>query len=264
MYHSISQTRNKRFSPFAVPPEQFAEQMICLEEGGYKAYTVTAYRQAWQRGGLAERAVVLTFDDGYADFFEAALPILRRHKFEATLYVTTGFVGESSRWLMRERETQRAMLSWEQLQEIDRSGIECGGHTQSHVALDSVTEARAKWEIESCKEKLQEHLGHKVHSFAYPFGYSTGKVRQLVARAGYSTGCVVGHGLSKQGSDHYALRRLMIRPGTSIESFKKLLEGTGISWWERIYLRMRTPAWRLLRQSAVAMGEYFQRGRVGR
>ncbi len=100
MYHSVSTTNNAKFSPFTVPPARFAEQMAYLSEQGYTPLTVTHYMQAAARGSmLPARPVVLTFDDGFEDFFTAALPVLQRYHFPATLYVATAFVGKTSRWL---------------------------------------------------------------------------------------------------------------------------------------------------------------------
>src|SRR5260370_2323347 len=138
MYHSISCSSNPRFQQFTVPPLVFAEQMAYLYNHQYTPITVTQLIQARSRNTfvLPERPVVLTFDDGYADFFTAALPVLQQYKFAATLYVTTAFIGGKSPWLRYERETSRSMLTWDQLVEINTSLIECATHTHSHPQLN--------------------------------------------------------------------------------------------------------------------------------
>ena len=85
---------------------------------------------------LPERPVVLTFDDGFADFFTEALPILQLYNFTATLYVTTGFIGSTSCWMQREGESTRLMLTWDQVSAMSASDIECGGHSHWHRQLD--------------------------------------------------------------------------------------------------------------------------------
>src|SRR2546428_13081718 len=99
MYHSISCSSNPRFKQFTVPPTAFAEQMSYLYTHQYVPITVTQLVQARVKEtfNLPERPVVLTFDDGYADFFTAALPVLKQYGFVVTLYVTTGFIGGTSR-----------------------------------------------------------------------------------------------------------------------------------------------------------------------
>src|SRR5947208_737034 len=136
MYHSISQSTNPKFKQFAVPPALFAEQMAYLHQHAYTPITVTQFinARAQEQHALPERPVILTFDDGFADFFTDALPILQQYDFTATLYVTTAFI--NGPWMQREGETTRMMLTWEQLREISICGIECGAHSHCHRQLD--------------------------------------------------------------------------------------------------------------------------------
>src|SRR5690349_566299 len=117
MYHSISERATWRFRAYTVTPTAFAEQMSYLARAGYEPITVSQDVELSKRGGtsLPARPVVLTFDDGYEDFYAAALPVLRRHGFVATLYVCTAYIGGTSQWLRWEREDERTMLSWDQL-----------------------------------------------------------------------------------------------------------------------------------------------------
>src|SRR5438874_1635195 len=87
MYHSISCSYNPRFKEFTVPPEVFAEQMAYLHEHNYTTLTVTQLAQARNAGSLPEKPVVITFDDGFADFLTVAWPVLQRYKFAATMYI---------------------------------------------------------------------------------------------------------------------------------------------------------------------------------
>src|SRR5579863_2561158 len=106
MYHSISQNASRKFKPFTVSPELFAEHMAYLHRHAFTPVTVKqlARALAQDQSLLPERPVVLTFDDGFADFFTDALPVLKRFNFTATLYVTTGFINGTSRWLQHEGE----------------------------------------------------------------------------------------------------------------------------------------------------------------
>jgi peptidoglycan/xylan/chitin deacetylase (PgdA/CDA1 family) len=101
--------------------------MAYLHRHAYTSMTVTQFvALAKRETEFPKRPVVLTFDDGFADFYLAALPVLGRCGFPATLYVATAFVNETSRWLDREGEAGRPMLNWQQLREISARGIECG------------------------------------------------------------------------------------------------------------------------------------------
>src|SRR5713101_1852063 len=143
MYHSISEHAAPRFKPFAVSPTLFVEHMAYLHQHAYTPITVTQLINTRSKGSsaLPEQPVVLTFDDGFADFYTEALPVLQRYGFVATLYVTTAFVNATSRWLQQEGEAERLMLTWEQLAEVNAHGIECGAHSHSHAQLDMLPAA---------------------------------------------------------------------------------------------------------------------------
>ncbi len=262
MYHSISHDASPKFKPFAVSPELFAKHMAYLHEHGYTPITVTQFANALIQGGsaLPERPVVLTFDDGFADFFTDALPVLERYSFTATLYVTTAFVNGTSCWLRREGEDQRPILTWDQLAEISMRGIECGGHGHYHHQLDILPHTKARDEIVHCKEILEDRLGRAVTSFAYPYGYHSTTTQRLVREAGYTSACAVKHAMSSTSTDPYALARLMVRADTDVDSFAALLTGHSLSVITMMYLRARTPAWQLARCSSALIRRYLQGG----
>lgn len=228
MYHSISSYASPRFRPCVVSPEVFDEHLSYLDQCHYTTVTVTQFVQAMARGGvgLPPRPVVLTFDDGYADFYTNALPALRRHGFTATLYIATAFVGGTGRWLHHLGEGMRPILTWTQLAEISASGIECGAHSHTHPPLDMLSPSAAHDEIVRCKELLEEHLGQQVSSFAYPYGYYSARVRQTVRASGYASACAIKLAMSSLHDDPYALTRLAITPDTSVHDLAAAL-GTG-------------------------------------
>lgn len=225
MYHSISNYASPGFQPCIVPPEIFAEQLSYLDQHHYTTITVTQFVQAMERDGegLPEQPVILTFDDGYADFYTHALSALSRHSFTATLYVATAFVGGTSRWLQHMGEGMRPMLSWEQLSEINASGIECGAHTHTHPALDMLPPSVVRDEIVRSKELLENHLGQRIASFAYPFGYYNARVRRIVQEAGFASACAIKRALSSLHANPYTLTRLAIKPDTPLEDFAAAL-----------------------------------------
>lgn len=225
MYHSISSDASPRFRPCIVTPEAFDKHLSYLEQCHYTAVTVTQFVQAMAKEGstLPPRSVILTFDDGYADFYTSAFPALQRHGFTATLYVTTAFVGGTSRWLQHMGEGMRPMLTWEQLTEISASGIECAGHTHTHPPLDMLPPSVACDEIVRSKDLLEDHLGQPVSSFAYPFGYYNASVRRIVQVAGYASACAIKRTLSSLHDNPYALARLAIWPDTSVHALATAL-----------------------------------------
>ena len=263
MYHSISpaSVATAQYRPFTVSPARFAEQMAYLSAQHYTPITVTQLVAGRCSGGdqLPQKPVVLTFDDGFADFYTAALPILTQYSFVATLFVTTAFVNATSRWLQKEGETARPMLTWEQLSELPEHGIECGAHSHSHAQLDVLPYAGAKAEIEQSKKCLEDRLGRAVTSFAYPFGYQTAQIRQMVQAAGFTAACAVKHGMSSAQDDPFALRRLMVRTDMQCTDFAALLTGAYLSPLAAaatIYVRTRTPLWQMIRRGSAFMNRY--------
>jgi peptidoglycan/xylan/chitin deacetylase (PgdA/CDA1 family) len=253
MYHSISETASYKFRPYAVLPDLFAEHMAYLYQQGYTPITVSHLVSAWtqQLTELPERPIVLTFDDGFADFFSAALPVLKQYHFTATLYIPTAFVDGENRWLYPKQEANRPMLTWKQLSEISASGIECGGHTHSHPQLDILPDQTAWGEISRSKKLLEEHLGQEICSFSYPFGHHTDRVRQFVRVAGYTSACSVRHAFSSMADDPFALPRLMVRRTTNKEEFALLLadrHSLPLKVAYRIYSCAQIPVERMVRR----------------
>jgi peptidoglycan/xylan/chitin deacetylase (PgdA/CDA1 family) len=260
MYHSIAQSTNPKFKPIAVTPASFTEQMTYLRQQSYTPINVTQLVNMLlqERSALPERPVVLTFDDGFADFFTNALPVLQQYNFTATLYIATGFIGSTSRWLAREGEATRPMLTWSQVSEIGACGIECGGHSHRHPQLDTLPLAQAREEIVRCKKLLEDHLGQKIWSFAYPHGYHSEAIKRLVREAGYTSACAVGYAMSSTTADPFALERLKVGADMSMDDLAALLARPIQPIGTRIYKRFWTAGWRLVRRYSASVTRQLQ------
>jgi peptidoglycan/xylan/chitin deacetylase (PgdA/CDA1 family) len=260
MYHSISDHASRKFKPFVVSPAVFAEQMAYLYQHSYTPITVTQFIRARGQGEhkLPERPVILTFDDGFSDFYSEAFPVLQRYGFVATLYISTMFINSTSRWLWREGEATRLMLTWDQLSEISSQGIECGAHSHSHPQLDILPLSAATDEIVRSKVLIEQHLCQEVLTFAYPFGYYTASIKRQIQFAGYTSACAVKFALSSTSTDDFALTRLIVREDMQTETFANLLTGHGDSFAKTVYMRARTPVWQLVRRSSVFVAKHNQ------
>ncbi len=257
MYHSISQQAAPKFKRFAVASALFSEHMAYLHQHAYTPVTVTQLVQALSKVNveLPEKPVVITFDDGFSDFYTEALPVLKQYNFVATLYIVTAFINETSRWLQKEGEAMRPMLTWEQIASISAAGIECGGHTHTHPELDTLPLSSAQEEIVQCKHLLELHLGHEVLSFAYPFGYHTTGIKQLVRDAGYTSACAVKYEMSSESTDPFALTRLIVSADMSVnELAHALIQGT--SPVMTLSKRIATPMWRFARRSSAVLTKH--------
>lgn len=249
MYHSISAAAKPKFREFTVPVSVFTEQMKYLHDNGYAPISVAQFIEGRTQNDrvLPERPVIITFDDGFADFFTAAFPVLQQFKFPATLFIVTGYVGGTSRWLRHEGEMARRMLTWDQVREIDRYGIECGGHSHLHRQLDIVSETVAANEIERSKKLLEDHLGKQVGSFAYPHGYYSAVTKRLVKKAGYTSACTVKYAMSETDTDPFALTRFLISAETSANDLSELLARSA-SARTTLSKRVLPPLWRQARR----------------
>ncbi len=225
MYHSIADDAKPRFKQFAVPPRLFADHMAFLDDQGYTPLTITQYIHLRQQPHAVwpNRPIILTFDDGFDDFYTHAFPVLRCHGFVATLYVTTGFVGATSRWLRRSGEAMHQMLTWDHLRELSQNNIECGAHSHNHLPLDTLPLTLARQEIQQSKQLLEKQLSREVLTFAYPFGYYTSALQEEVCRAGFTSACAVKNTLCTGASNPYALERLIVRRDVSVEALEALL-----------------------------------------
>lgn len=246
MYHSIAHDADPRFRRWTVAPEDFAAQLGFLAQNNYITLTVTQFVAARSGGSLPERPVILTFDDGFADFYSAALPLFKRHNMTATLYITTGYIGGASQWLASQGEGSRPMLNWQQINEIANSGIEIGAHTHTHPALDTIPLGQAQQEIAGPKALLEAQIGRRVESFAYPFGYYSRVEQHLVREAGYTSACAVRYEMSSRTDDVLALARHIVPRDMPLHEFGALLTGKS-AFWPQYYLRLRSTIWQAVR-----------------
>jgi peptidoglycan/xylan/chitin deacetylase (PgdA/CDA1 family) len=248
MYHEIT-TEPLSAGRLAVAPEQFARQLGYLHGSGYSTVTVEQLVAAMDNAGagLPAKPVVLTFDDGFADFRDLALPLLRRHGFTATVYVTTGWVAGSDG-----AASHQGMLSWPAIEEAVAAGIEVGAHSVGHPQLDQLDASSLRAELADSKHALEDRLGARVPGMAYPFGYSSRLVRDTAAQVGYSYACAVDNRLASDASDRFALPRLTIGRSTSPQCFAKAVRAQRLPAEFTTY-RVLTAGWYPVRRARSAV-----------
>jgi peptidoglycan/xylan/chitin deacetylase (PgdA/CDA1 family) len=210
-YHYIrvnADSRDRLGFALSVTPADFAAQMDWLAQNGYHPITTEdLYAYLNRTRGLPSKPVILTFDDGYADFYTAALPILRSHSFKATAYIVSGFVGRGG------------YMTPDQIREADRSGIEIGSHSVTHANLARSSVANVRAEVGDSKRYLEQLLGHPVTAFCYPSGKHSGAVANEIAAAAYHNSTTTAFGFWHSLGDRYAWSRLRISGGEGLGDF---------------------------------------------
>jgi peptidoglycan/xylan/chitin deacetylase (PgdA/CDA1 family) len=229
MYHKVNDLSP---NPATVPTAVFAEQMSLLSELGYVPVSLDAARDHYVDGvPLPAGAVLITFDDGYRDNLENAVPILRRHGYPAVVFVPIGFL-DDGRPLPHEEllvalGVRNATLGWHELSELEEAGVRIGSHGIGHWPLAALEPAEATREIALSKLRLEERLGREVEAFAYVKGSQADyrpEHASLVQQAGYQLAFTSVSGANGRASDRFRLRRYNIEPYPP-RTFELVLEG---------------------------------------
>ena len=210
LYHSVSDEPAGEFGPYTVSRRQLASHLDQVTGLGFS--TVTFGQLVARRAAglpLHPRTAVITFDDGFADF-DNAWPELTQRGLAATLYVTAGTVGRRSEWLAPLGAGALPMLSRSQLLDLAADGCEIGAHSMSHPQLDCLARPAAAAEIRESKDLLEQALGRRVDTFAYPHGYHDKAVKHLVTAAGFTSAAAVRNALSPADDDPFALALSLI------------------------------------------------------
>ena len=177
-YHSISHEPG----PTSISPDIFREQMDMIEECGCTVLSLSDFSD-WHHGktALPHQPVVITFDDGFADFADEAFPCLKSHGWSATVFLPSGKIGGAEEW-QGANEKPRRLLSWSQVKELSDEGISFGGHSVTHADLTQLSQERLNTEIRDCQDEIAQATGKKPTSFAPPYGHANPEVRSQIAK----------------------------------------------------------------------------------
>jgi peptidoglycan/xylan/chitin deacetylase (PgdA/CDA1 family) len=199
-------------------PANFEAQLMQLKARGYETVSLDAVAQALKGGAvLPAKPVVITFDDGFADQMKA-YEILKRQGMKATFYIING--SERSRWcigagrrygdpLQPASGCGDQYLTWDQVRELDRSGVvEIGAHTMDHADLPILPAELRRWEVGESKAGLERELGHEVRQFAYPYGAYDAATIEAVREAGFETAVTTVAGTLQAPGHEFELTRV--------------------------------------------------------
>jgi peptidoglycan/xylan/chitin deacetylase (PgdA/CDA1 family) len=233
MYHAIG-LPHEPAGPYVMPAHRFATQMTWLKRMGYRPITLEQLLGCQREGRpVPARSVVVTFDDGYADNYTHAYPVLQQQAIPATIFLVSGYVGLANKWDEQNQLAGRPLMSWSQIQEMMGQGVQIGAHTCTHPVLTAIPSNRAEEEIDLSRKQLEDRLGAPVEVFAYPFGEYDSSVQAMVQRSGFAAGCTADAGLNTPLTSSFSLRRIEIRGTDSLLRFLLSLwmgEAEALGW----------------------------------
>jgi peptidoglycan/xylan/chitin deacetylase (PgdA/CDA1 family) len=235
LYHSVADEPSGDWR-FSVPRARFEAHADAIEASGRTTLSISALASALRgERALPQRPAAVTFDDGFADSYDAVHSLLRRGVC-STLYVITGEIGAPGR-LDRSRVMELARLP----------NVELGAHSVHHPYLDELEAREISGELEISKTELEDLIQMVVESFAYPHGAYDGRVRRAVIDAGYRSAAAVKNAVSHAADDPFAIARWTITRGTPASRVAEVLEGENVprAWANE---RFRTSAYRTVRR----------------
>jgi peptidoglycan/xylan/chitin deacetylase (PgdA/CDA1 family) len=185
LLHSITETPALHCSYFS--PFKFESLVSRLTGEGFAFTTVSRAAVDVPAQGCAvpcaQRRIVMTFDDGFANFFTHGLPVCERHGIQVTVFCVAGFLGKSSSW---DALPKQSHLTKSQIREISRLGHEIGSHTLSHANLTFLSEKELRTELSESKKILEDCTGKPVTSLSFPFGRINRRVWEAAKRIGFT------------------------------------------------------------------------------
>lgn len=185
MYHSVSPATTPDPHLLRVHPDRLDAQLRTLRRLGLRGVSLGELVRARDTGEHA-RLVGLTFDDGYADFLECAVPVLARHGMTATVYVVAGRLGGQNDW---DDGPRLPLMSADDVRTVAAAGYEVGSHTLTHAHLAGLDAATLQAEVTDSRLVLEEVLGGPVDGFCYPYGEFDAEAAAAVRAAGYDHAC---------------------------------------------------------------------------
>ena len=217
-YHNFSETKEDLMM---VKKNKFEQQMGYLKNNGYTVITLDQFFDFLEyRNQLPRKSVVITFDDGWQGVYTIAFPILKQYNFPATLFVYTDLVNGNKK-----------TLSWAQVAELDRGGVDIQCHTKTHRNLNKSKDQESlenyvkdvKNEITESTRTINEKLNKEVKYLAYPYGDTNNLVVAFLKQKGYRGAFTVKRAANPFFMDHYTLNRSMIYGDFDLNDFKKNL-----------------------------------------
>lgn len=241
-YHSVHPTRPR----VSARPSAFEQHLVWLTENCASVPFSRVLLEAAKPEETRRPLISITFDDGYADNYEYAFPLLCRYGVPATFFLTVGFIEHDPRAMATFRGLAQGQdarpLEWSQIREMRHAGMEFGTHTFSHPNLALLEAAAAEGEIRRSKAIMEDRLGERISSTAYPFGkpkrHFTPETMDIVSKAGHDCAAAIMFRSVRAEPSRYAVPRFYVA-GDSVRTLQEKVFGA----WDLLGLwHERAPA----------------------
>ena len=235
MYHSISEDTENGANPYyrtSTSPGVFAMHMKYLNDNNYKAISLSEAVNLFSNQSISQPScqssnyVVITFDDGFRDFY-TNFPILNQYGFTATIFLPTDFINDTHKNKFKGKDC----LSWSEVCELRKKGVIFGSHTATHPQLKLLKKNEIEYELKQSKDTIEEHISEPIESFSYPYAFPEEDrefivyLRALLEECGYKNGVSTRIGTTKNGEGKFFLQRIPVNSCDDIPLFEAKLKG---------------------------------------
>jgi peptidoglycan/xylan/chitin deacetylase (PgdA/CDA1 family) len=241
LYHGIHRSGEADTGQWSLAINQFRDHMSVLKNEGFSTIRI---RELNFDESECSRKVAITFDDGYKNNFDLAIPLLKDFGMTATWFVVTRGLGEPAPWTSSSLHPPE-LLAADDLRRMQAMGFEIGSHTRSHRNLTQIGSGELEAEVSGSRDDLEDILGNPVSSFAYPFGALNASCVDAVANAGYRHACSSNAGWLGSERHPFRIRRVAIMRNDTAAVFARKLAfaDTRVSWSRiALYLAKRLRA----------------------
>ena len=219
MYHRVAPEGAGHMSRYRIAPAAFEEQLQYLRDSGYYSISLQEWLTAMlARHPLPGKAIILTFDDGYADFYDYAWPLLKKYGFSATVFLVSDCIGKTNSWDNAYGE-EVPLMGWEHIRPLQKEGVEFGSHSASHPLMTALPLTEIVRQGAAARAVLEHNLGTPVNTIAYPYGDTDAIVTRLLGGCGYTIGVSCREGLSTFLDDPMSLPRIEVKGTDSLQEF---------------------------------------------
>jgi peptidoglycan/xylan/chitin deacetylase (PgdA/CDA1 family) len=250
MYHALVEQAAPYMASVHIERARFAEQMAWLAASGLVVRPLAEALAALRQPSGAGPIVALTFDDGYHSLYTHAQPILAQYGFAATLFLTTGAVGQPSydgeppEFACSAPRGDRP-LTWAELRALAGAGWAIEAHGCTHRSLAGLAPAELAQELSQSRADIARHVGHEAQYYAFPYGSYDRRTLRALAEAGYAAGLSVHTGPATPASDWRRLPRLEVTADCDLATFRQLVRTGYISPGAKYRARLRDWAYRV-------------------